>query len=111
MVVRERDRGAVEIGDRFDRRQSQAAARCRAAGIQAIEAVEHLLAFFRRDARPGTGNPQRLRHAVPRINRLGHWLQVWLNQISGKSALTDAIRYGITRLARLRPYLEDGRLA
>jgi len=42
---------------------------------------------------------------------LERWLQNQLTRISGKSALADAIRYGITRLGRLRPYLEDGRLA
>mgnify|MGYP001818631900 CR=1 FL=1 len=30
---------------------------------------------------------------------------------SGKSALAGAIRYGLTRLKRLRPYLDDGRLS
>jgi transposase len=32
-------------------------------------------------------------------------------QISSKSALAGAIRYGLTRLKRLRPYLDDGRLS
>jgi hypothetical protein len=30
-----------------------------------------------------------------------------LTQISGKSALTGAIRYGLTQLKRLRPYLDE----
>ena len=33
-----------------------------------------------------------------------------LAHISGKSALGVAIRYGQTRIKRLRPYLDDGRL-
>ena len=48
---------------------------------------------------------------MPRLDSLERWLQNQLTRISGKSALADAIRYGITRLGRLRPYLEDGRLA
>ena len=39
------------------------------------------------------------------------WLHAQLTQISGNSALAGAIRYGLTRLKRLRPYLEDGRLS
>ena len=32
-------------------------------------------------------------------------------QVSRKSALGGAIRYGLIRLKRLRPYLDDGRLS
>src|SRR5665811_1804750 len=39
------------------------------------------------------------------------WLHSQLAQISGKSALAGAIRYGLNRLKRLRPYLDDGRLS
>ena len=31
-------------------------------------------------------------------------------KLSGKTPLAAAIRYGLTRLKRLRPYLDDGRL-
>lgn len=59
------------------------------------------------------GERQRVRHeqAAPRLDSLEQWLRTQLTRISGKSALADAIRYGLTRLQRLRPYLEDGRLA
>ncbi len=53
----------------------------------------------------------RQEHATPLIDELEVWLHAQLTQISGKSALAGAIRYGLTRLKRLRPYLEDGRLS
>jgi len=53
----------------------------------------------------------RQEHAIPLIDNLQTWLQAQLTQISGKSTLAGAIRYGLTRLKRLRPYLEDGRLS
>ena len=53
----------------------------------------------------------RQKHATPLIDDLEAWLQAQLTQISGKSVLASAIRYGVTRLKRLRPYLEDGRLS
>jgi len=60
---------------------------------------------------PGERQRTRQEHAAPRFDSLERWLQGQLTRISGKSALADAIRYGLTRLCRLRPYLEDGRLA
>ena len=36
------------------------------------------------------------------------WLGQQLNHISGKSALAGAIRYAITRMKKLKPYLEHG---
>jgi hypothetical protein len=53
----------------------------------------------------------RQEQAVPLINDLEVWLHAQLTQISGKSALAGAIRHGLTRLKRLRPYLDDGRLS
>ena len=47
---------------------------------------------------------------VVRVERYA-WLHAQLMQVSGKSALAGAIRYGLTRLKRLRPYLDDGRLS
>ena len=43
-----------------------------------------------------TGGRIRQLHAAPKVDN---------------SALADAIRYGVTRLRRLQPYLDDGRLA
>jgi hypothetical protein len=39
---------------------------------------------------------------------LGTWLHAQLPSISGKSPLAGAIRYALTRMARLRPYLDHG---
>ena len=49
------------------------------------------------------------RARVP-FDELAAWLPDQLATISGKSPLAGAIRYAITRLKRLRPYLDDGRL-
>jgi hypothetical protein len=49
--------------------------------------------------------------AASLIDDLEAWLHAQLTQISDKSALAGAIRYGLTRLKRLRPYLDDGRLS
>ena len=38
------------------------------------------------------------------------WLHAQLPTISGKSPLAGAIRYALTRLKRLRPYLDHGTL-
>jgi len=56
---------------------------------------------------------QRIRqeYAAPQLDSLDYWLQTQLTRISGKSALADAIRYGLARLQRLRPFLDDGRLS
>ena len=49
--------------------------------------------------------------STPLINDFVAWLQDQLNRLPGKSALAAAFRYGLTRLKRLRPYLNDGRLS
>ena len=54
---------------------------------------------------------RRQEYAAPQLDSLDYWLQTQLTRISGKSALADAIRYGLARLQRLRPYLDDGRLS
>jgi transposase len=47
-------------------------------------------------------------NAKPAFNDLEAWLNARLPDISGKSPLAAAIRYGLTRMARLRPYLDHG---
>ena len=49
--------------------------------------------------------------ATSLIDDLEARLHSQLTQISGKSGLAGAIRYGLTRLKRLRPYLNNGRLS
>ena len=46
--------------------------------------------------------------AKPAFDGLEAWLNTQLHDISGKSPLAAAIRYGLTRMARLRPYLDHG---
>ena len=46
--------------------------------------------------------------AKPAFDALEVWLNRQLHDISGKSPLAAAIRYALTRVARLRPYLDHG---
>lgn len=46
--------------------------------------------------------------ARPVFDDLQGWLDAQLPAISGKSPLAQAIRYGLTRMRRLRPYLDHG---
>jgi len=83
-------------------------------GVQ--EALERIAELYRIEASIRGDPPDRRRsvrqeHAAPLIDELEAWLHSQLTQISGKSALAGAIRYGLTRLKRLRPYLDDGRLS
>ena len=47
-------------------------------------------------------------HAAPVFDDLERWLALQLTTISGKSPLAAAIRYALTRMERLRPYLDNG---
>ena len=42
------------------------------------------------------------------MDDLEAWLTAQLRRISGKSPLAQAIRYALTRIKRLRPYLDHG---
>jgi transposase len=46
--------------------------------------------------------------AKPIFDDLEVWLHAQLPSISGKSPLAAAIRYALTRMARMRPYLDHG---
>ena len=46
--------------------------------------------------------------ARPAFDSLEAWLNAQLPDISGKSPLAVAIRHALTRLARMRPYLDHG---
>jgi transposase len=43
-----------------------------------------------------------------RLTKKARWLAMQLTTISGKSPLAAAIRYALTRMERLRPYLDHG---
>jgi len=47
-------------------------------------------------------------HAAPVFDDLERWLAMILTEISGKSPLAGAIRYALTRMDRLRHYLDYG---
>jgi hypothetical protein len=47
-------------------------------------------------------------HAVAIFDDLETWLNAQLPKISGKSELAKAIRYALTRMTKLRPYLDHG---
>ena len=46
--------------------------------------------------------------AEPHFDELARWLRTQLSRLSAKTPLAGAIRYALTRLKRLRPYLEHG---
>ena len=72
----------------------------------AKEVLERIAALYRIEASI-RGNPPderksvRQENAAPLIDDLEAWLHSQLTQISGKSAVAGAIRYGLTRLKRL----------
>jgi hypothetical protein len=75
----------------------------------AEEALERIAALYRIEATirgepPDERRSVRQEHAIPLIDDLETWLHAQLTQISGKSALAGAIRYGLTRLKRLKPF-------
>ena len=47
-------------------------------------------------------------HAAPVFVDLKQWLAMQLTTISGKSPLASAIRYALSRMERLSPYLDHG---
>lgn len=48
--------------------------------------------------------------AEPVLDQLEAWLGAQLPKLSGKTDLAKAIRYALTRIPKLRPYIDDGRL-
>jgi transposase len=70
--------------------------------IGALYAVEKAI----RGSPPDERVRIRQREAVPVFEDLEAWLAAQLPTLSGKTPLASAIRYALTRMARLRPYLE-----
>ena len=79
----------------------------------AAEALERIAAPYAIE-KEVRGQPPDRRVAIrgvkagPRLDDLEHWLQTQLPRVSAKTPLAVAIRYALTRLKRLRPYLEHG---
>ena len=81
--------------------------------VVAEEAIRRIAALYavEKEARglaPEARAELRQDHAKPVLDDLEAWLGLQLPKISGKSELAKAIRYALTRLKRLRPYLEHG---
>ena len=61
-----------------------------------------------RGQRPEQRRAARQERAKPLFDELQDWLQNQLPKISGKSPLARAIRYALTRMSKMRAYLEHG---
>jgi len=81
--------------------------------IIAQEAIKRIAGLYgvEKEAR-GQPPDERVRlrqaHARPIFDDLEVWLHAQLPKISGKSELAKAIRYALTRMKKLRPYLDHG---
>jgi hypothetical protein len=81
--------------------------------VIAEEAIRRIATLYRieKDAR-GLAPEDRVRlrqqGAKPILDDLESWLGTQLIRISGKSELAKAIRYALTRMKKLRPYLDRG---
>ena len=77
---------------------------------EAIRRIAQLYAIEKeaRGSPPDRRAEIRQAKAKPIFDDLQVWLHAQLPSISGKSPLAGAIRYALTRMARLRPYLDHG---
>jgi transposase len=77
---------------------------------EAIRRIAQLYAVEKeaRGAPPDRRVEIRQAKAAPIFDGLESWMHEQLPTISGKSPLAMAIRYGLTRMKRLRPYLDHG---
>lgn len=81
-----------------------------ASADEAIKRIAQLYAVEKeaRGSPPEERVEIRQAQAKPIFGDLETWLHAQLPSISGKSPLAGAIRYALTRMARLRPYLDHG---
>jgi len=77
---------------------------------EAIQRIAQLYAVEKeaRGSPPDRRADIRQTKATSIFDELEVWLHAQLTSISGKSPLAGAIRYALTRMARLRPYLDHG---
>jgi transposase len=77
---------------------------------EAIGRIAQLYAVEKeaRGSLPDSRAELRSTHAAPVFDSFEAWLALQLTTISGKSPLAGAIRYALTRMERLRPYLNNG---
>ena len=80
---------------------------------EAIRRIAELYAVEKQARGSPPDERVRLRQAKAKqvLDDLDTWLGAQLTRISGKTPLAQAIRYAITRIKRLRPYLDHGLLA
>lgn len=81
----------------------------------ALEALQRIAALFAiesslRGRPPDQRAAARAEHAHPLLAQLKTFLDTSLHQLSGKSALAQAIRYALARWPALTRYVTDGRL-
>ena len=81
--------------------------------VIADEAITRIAALYAVEKRVRGSPPMqrraaRLAEAKPVFDDLQAWLESQLPSISGKSPLAAAIRYALTRMKRLTPYLDHG---
>ena len=77
---------------------------------EAIQRIAQLYAVEKeaRGSPPDRRVDLRKARAAPVFDDLQAWLAQQLTRISGKSPLAAAIRYALTRMERMRPYLANG---
>ncbi len=86
----------------------------KASGLEvAEEAIKRIAALYRveKEARgkcPDDRVRLRQEKAKPVFDGLEAWLHAQLSRIPGKSELAKAIRYALTRMKKMRPYLDHG---
>jgi len=81
--------------------------------VIAEEAIKRIVALYGIEKEGRGQSPEdrasiRQEKAQPLLDELAAWLSDQLPKISGKSELAKAIRYALTRIKKLRPYLDNG---
>ena len=81
--------------------------------VIAEEAIKRIAALYGIEKEARGQSPEhrasiRQEKAQPLLDELAAWLGDQLPKISGKSELAKAIRYALTRIKKLRPYLDNG---
>lgn len=79
----------------------------------AQEAIKRIAALYGIEKEARGQSPEdraaiRQEKAKPLFDELEAWLGSQLHKISGKSELAKAIRYALTRMKKMRPYLDHG---
>ena len=81
--------------------------------VIAEEAIKRIAALYGIEKEARGQSPEdrasiRQEKAQPLLDELAAWLSDQLPKISGKSERAKAIRYALTRIKKLRPYLDNG---